>query len=102
MTTQTHPVFFAAALITLAACLTTIVPSARAETAYDLPIPCAAVEKAVDENLAVLAGKTQDPEVLLGLLYLTRQGDPLAKELAECVAKLSLRCTDRRRDTHHH
>jgi hypothetical protein len=89
MTTQTHPVFFALALITWAACLTTTGPSARAQTAYELPIPCAAVEKAIDsKNLAALGGKTQDPDVLLGLLHLTRKGDPLAKDLAERVAKL--------------
>ncbi len=51
---------------------------------HDLPVKLDAVKKVVAaENLRVIAAKTEDPDVLLGLAYLVGPGDPLREEIAQ-------------------
>lgn len=61
----------------------------RAATMPDLPVKLETVETAVSaENLRALAAKTDDPDVLLGLAYLVRPGDPLRSEIAQRAAAI--------------
>jgi hypothetical protein len=54
----------------------------------DLPPYRASVERLTSaENLRTVAAATNDPEVLLGLAFLARAGDPVRTELAEMAAR---------------
>ena len=39
------------------------------------------------ENLKAVASATSDPEILLGLTFLAKAGDPVRKELAEMAVR---------------
>ncbi|PYK01663.1 MAG: hypothetical protein DME23_03715 [Verrucomicrobia bacterium] len=75
-------------LLILAAVLTASAPCARAQKTFDLPIYRESVDQAASaENLKAVALKSTDPQVLLGLAFLARVGDPVRKELSEMVVE---------------
>ncbi len=56
---------------------------------HDLPVKVEAVNTAVAaENLRAVAEKTDDPDVLLGLAYLVRPGDPLRDQIGQRAAAI--------------
>ena len=55
---------------------------------WDLPTYSDAVDKALSpQNLKSIASKSKDADVLLGLAFLVRPGDPMRGEIADLVVK---------------
>ena len=75
--------------------VTAITPDLSAQTMFELPkkmFPLPTHRESVDraicaENLKAVASKTTDPEVLMGLAFLARTGDPVRQELGELAVK---------------
>src|SRR5688572_28455499 len=62
--------------------------AAPAEPMHAMPMPCEETAKALaSEKLKELAAATNDPDVLLRLMYLTQTNDPAGEEIAKLVVK---------------
>jgi hypothetical protein len=91
--TQEKPMTTIGLLVALAVTLATLTPAVSfaaptKETVYVLPIPVASVDKALaPDALKASADQTDDPDVLLGLLYLCRDVDAGFTAIAEKLAK---------------
>src|SRR6266480_1579736 len=75
-------------LLIFAAFLTASAPYARAQKTFDLPTYRESVDQAASaENLKAVALKSTDPQVLLGLAFLARVGDPVRNEISEIAVE---------------
>lgn len=88
---MTNPSRKVVAVVTMALTMcasTAAFATAAAEKVPPLPIPVDSVDKALaPDKLKAAADQSNDPDVLLGLLYLSRDIDPAFTEIAAKLAK---------------
>jgi hypothetical protein len=71
----------------IATCLLAFAPNSQGKTFPFPPLNEAVAKAAAATNLQVVASRTTDPDLLLGLSFLAQPGDPVRTELAEIAVK---------------